>query len=238
MIYAVEPQVFDTFPGYVRGVVIAWGCDNTNTAMRLKALVDAEAARVACDPDLEPLPRAADVAAWRSAFSRFGATPSKYPSSLEAILKRARRGDELPYINDLVALGTYLTLRHRLPTGGHDLDRVVGDIRLGIAAGDEEFTPLGGGPMEHPEPGEVIFRDSREVLCRRWVWRQAEVDKVRPETRRLVFNVDGLPPANAVRVAVAMAECESLLHDVMGAQTSRFVLRTDTPTCDLGSEPI
>ena len=38
----------------------------------------------------------------------FGATPSKFPS-VEAIVKRARRGDALPYVNDLVAVGTYVT---------------------------------------------------------------------------------------------------------------------------------
>lgn len=252
--YTIEPEVFDAFPGYIRGVVLVWDCDNTDQTERLRGMVDAAAAGVAADASLDPPASSPDVAAWRTAFSRFGATPSKFPSSLEALLKRARRGDVLPYINDLVALGTYLTLRHRLPTGGHDLDRVNGDLRLKLARGDEEFVPLGGGPAEHPVPGEVILCDSVQVLCRRWVWRQADVDKVTPATRRLVINFDGLPPTGglpstgdlspadpgrgmAARVAAAMNECEGLVRTLLGASTRRLILSSVSPAASLGVTP-
>lgn len=233
MKYSIAPAVLDAFPGYVRGVVVARGCRNTELHTDLAALLRRAEAEVRANsalgnPALHPA-----IAAWRLAFGRFGATPSKFPSSVEAIVKRARRGDSLPYVNDLVAVGTYVTLKHLLPTGGHDLAQAVGDLMLRFARGDEDFVPLGSTEVEHPEAGEVIFADAGKVLCRRWTWRQADADKMTLETRDLEMNVDGLPPASVAGVRLAMGECAELLRRVCGAETRELLLSAETPSIEL-----
>lgn len=200
---------------------------------QLAALLQGAEADVRASPALDNPALHPGIAAWRAAFGRFGATPSKFPSSVEALVKRARRGDALPYVNDLVAVGTYITLKHLLPTGGHDLAQAVGDLMLGFARGDEDFVPLGGTEVEHPEAGEVIFTDARKVLCRRWTWRQADADKMTLETSDLEMNVDGLPPASAAGVRLAMAECADLLRRVCGANTRELLLSAETPFIEL-----
>ena len=173
MRYSIAAAVLDAFPGYARGVVVARGCRNSLANADLAALLRDVEAAVRTDSALDNVALHPGIAAWRAAFGRFGATPSKFPSSVEAIVKRARRGDALPYVNDLVAVGTYVTLKHLLPTGWHDLDRADGDLVLRFATGDGDFIPLGSTQVERPEAGEVIFADARKVLCRRWTWRQA-----------------------------------------------------------------
>jgi DNA/RNA-binding domain of Phe-tRNA-synthetase-like protein len=52
------------------------------------------------------------------------------------------------------------------------------------------------GEQEIVEKGEVIYRDDKEVLTRRWVWRQSNKDKVLNETTRVFIPIDvmaGLP---------------------------------------------
>ena len=44
------------------------------------------------------------IAAWRGAFSAFGAKPKKYPCSAEALVGRVLKGQALPRINVLVDL--------------------------------------------------------------------------------------------------------------------------------------
>ncbi len=233
MRYTIAPAVLEAFPDYVRGVVVARGCRNSPWNADLADRVRAAEATVRCDPSLESVALHPRIAAWRTAFSRFGATPSKFPSSVEAIVKRARRGDELPYVNDMVAVGTYVTLRHLLPTGGHDLAHAEGGLVLTLARGDETFVPLGSSEVEHPEAGEVIFADARKVLCRRWVWRQADADKMTLETSDLEMNVDGLPPATIADVREAMAECSELLSRFCSASTRELLLSADTPSVEL-----
>ena len=84
----------------------------------------------------------------------------------------------------------------------------AGELRLGFARGAEEFAPLGGGPSERPDPGEVVFTyNASTVLCRRWTWRQGEFSKLQRTTTAMVINVDGLPP-------VTRADVELISHDL------------------------
>src|SRR5205814_2380274 len=75
------------------------------------------------------------IAAWRDAFSAFGARPSKFQSSVEALVRRARRGDELPAVNLVVGLYNATSLGHLVPIGGDDLERVDGGLHLRRASG-------------------------------------------------------------------------------------------------------
>ena len=91
------------------------------------------------------------------------------------MVKRVRKGGELPYINTLAALGNIASLKNLVPVGGHDVGVCTEPLWLGFADGSETFTPFGTTEVEHPEPGEVVYLCGKTVLCRRWTWRQAEV---------------------------------------------------------------
>jgi DNA/RNA-binding domain of Phe-tRNA-synthetase-like protein len=46
--------------------------------------------------------------------------------------------------------------------------------------------------MEHPEPGEVIWRDDDGVTCRCWNWRQCVRTRITHATTSAMFILDGL----------------------------------------------
>ena len=89
-----------------------------------------------------------------------------------------------------------MSVRHQIPLGGEDLARYEGPPRLVRADGTEPFaTTADGGPvMEHPEVGEVVWRDDAGVTCRRWNWRQAPRTGLTPQTRSALFVLDALDP--------------------------------------------
>jgi lysyl-tRNA synthetase class 2 len=95
-----------------------------------------------------------------------------------------------------VDLYNAISLRRLVPIGGHALDPIDGNISLCFAEGKETFIPMDLGEQEIVEKGEVIYRDDKEVLTRRWVWRQSNKDKVLNETTRVFIPIDvmaGLP---------------------------------------------
>ena len=75
-------------------------------------------------------------------------------------------------------------------------DASVGPLRLVRATGQEPFetTASGEDVVEHPEPGEVVWRDDDGVTCRRWNWRQCTRTRLTPQTRDAVFVLDALGP--------------------------------------------
>jgi DNA/RNA-binding domain of Phe-tRNA-synthetase-like protein len=142
------------------------------------------------------LPKATDhphIAAWRAAFSAFGAKPSKYPSSAEALLGRVLKGQVLPRVNVLVDLYNSVSVRHVVPLGGEDADHLRGPLTLTVATGDEPFDPRGdGSEVEEVAAGEVVWRDEHGVTCRRWNWRQGRRTQLTDRTTSAFFVFDRL----------------------------------------------
>jgi DNA/RNA-binding domain of Phe-tRNA-synthetase-like protein len=190
----VDPAIHERHPDYEAVIVVAArlrnGPSDADSEIRLAAAEAGLRAR--------GLTRAADdahLAAWRRAFSAFGAKPSKHPSSAEALAARVLKGRPLPRINRLVDLYNAVSVRHLLPVGGEDSDLLEGPLRLVSAEDDAPFDPRGDGAVvEHAVPGEVIWRDDRGVTCRRWNWRQGARTQLTEDTRSAFFVLDRLAP--------------------------------------------
>ncbi len=204
----VSPEVRAAWPAYEAAVVIADGVRNgASDAASERVLERAELA--ARELGLE---RAADdprIAAWRAAFSQFGAKPSRYPSSAEALLARVLKGEGLPRINALVDTYNAVSLSHVIPVGGEDLDELRGDLRL-VRADD----------------GEVVWRDDLGVTCRRWNWRQGERTRLTEATERAFFVFDRLPPLAPEALDAAVDELVGHLR----ARSPDVRVRVERPT--------
>jgi DNA/RNA-binding domain of Phe-tRNA-synthetase-like protein len=109
--------------------------------VRVVACDDAlEAQRRAATARLRTLPEPADViAAVRTMYKRVGIDPTKTRPSSEALLRRVRRGEELPQINSLVDIINWCSLETQLPYGLYDLDAIQGGVVLRLGRPGEEY---------------------------------------------------------------------------------------------------
>jgi DNA/RNA-binding domain of Phe-tRNA-synthetase-like protein len=231
--YSISPEIFARFPGYVRGVVIAHGVTNgPSPAELVQMLRDAEeSVRARVNP--EQVAEEPRIKSWREAYRAFGAKPSEFRSSVEAMVRRVLRGDQLPSISALVDLGNVMSLRHLLPAGAHAIDLLNDDIELRFATGKEDFVAFGSEELEHPFSGEVVFVEGNTVLTRRWTWRQGNHTLTLPETTAIEFNVDGLPPVTQDEVETACAEVEELIQRFCGGTTRIDYLSAENPCISL-----
>ena len=220
----VSREVLAKFPDYVRGVVIALGVDNNGEKKQLVEMLRKVVQEATQDESLQDIKNHPRIAPWRRAYSDFGTNPNKFYCSIESLGRRARRGDQLPYINTLVALFNYFSIKHMVPSGGDDLNSAEGDLRLTLAKGDEPFTPLGSEAVEHPPAGEVIYFDNSKVMCRRWNWRQGDQTKLTPATSNVAINVDCLPPVSKDEAKALTGELAELVREFCGGEVNYFLL--------------
>jgi DNA/RNA-binding domain of Phe-tRNA-synthetase-like protein len=82
------------------------------------------------------------TAAVRTMYKRVGIDPTKTRPSSEALLRRVRRGDELPRVSSLVDVINWCSLETQLPYGVYDLDRIQGDVVLRIGRPGEEYAGI------------------------------------------------------------------------------------------------
>ena len=225
----VHPEIFELYPGYCWGKVLCWDLDNTRSTAPADRLLRRAEKTVRADPALAEVAVHPRIAAWRDAFSAFGARPSKFQSSVEALVRRARRGDELPAVNLVVGLYNATSLGHLVPIGGDDLERVDGGLHLRRASGGETYHELGTGLPDPPPLGEVIYADDAKVLCRRWCWRQGEDSKITAKSRVVALNIHGLPPASRDVVESAARELGEQVPRFCGGAAAWYILDRRTP---------
>jgi DNA/RNA-binding domain of Phe-tRNA-synthetase-like protein len=78
----------------------------------------------------------------RSMYRRFGVDPTKTRPSSEALLRRVRKGDGLPRVNNVVDVINWCSLESQLPFGLYDLDRVTGSVVLRLGQPGESYAGI------------------------------------------------------------------------------------------------
>lgn len=206
----VDATVFDRWPVY-RVILIA--ADHVDTALLApiaqQLLADAHRTVRAAEPGQID----AHTARWHDAYRDFGVKPRVARPSSDALVRRAASDKGLPSINTLVDLYNAISILHRVPVGGEDLDRYDGPARLVIADGTEPFhtTSDGHALTDHPDNGEPIWTDDTGVTCRRWNWRQTNRTAIDERTTRVGFIIDSLDDPAHAGAATAAEQLIALL---------------------------
>jgi DNA/RNA-binding domain of Phe-tRNA-synthetase-like protein len=210
----VSDEVRALAPGFRHLAIEAHGLVNGPSTEASSALLDEAARRLAVRLDGRAPHEDPHMVAWREVYTAFGSKPSRTRNSAEALAKRALSDAGLPRINLLVDLYNAISVAHLVPVGGEDLDRVRGGMRLVRATGDEDFVTVAGGEetVEHPDAGEVIWRDEEGVTCRRWNWRQGPRTRLAEETVSGVFLLEGMAPMPLADMEKAAGELADLLE--------------------------
>lgn len=224
MRFTVDDQIFTMYPELYLGVVVASGLDNRGSADELRALIRVQQNTIWENINPLTLSQLPKIAAWRKAYSSFGAKPKKYKSSVESLYRMVLKGIDLRHINTIVDIYNYISIKHMVPLGGDDISRVEGDIALRFAHEGELFRPLHSGEVERTKQGEVIYADDVEVLCRRWNWRECDKTKMTEDTEDALLVVEGLPPVDRNEVEKVVEELCGLIEKFCGGKTCLEIL--------------
>lgn len=224
MKFRVDNQIFESFPGLNLGIVVAERLDNTGINKEVINLIKEKQEEIRAKFDRKTLSQEPKIDAWRKAYSSFGAKPKKYKCSVENLYKMTLEGVELRHINKVVDIYNYISLKHMIPVGGDDADKVDGDIVLKFAKGEEPFTELNSEETKNPREGEVVYVDDKEVLCRRWNWRECDKSKMTEHTKRFALVVEGLPPFTKQEVEKIIKELGELVKKFCGGEVKTFLI--------------
>ena len=233
MKFVVDGKIFERFFGLHIGLLIVRGMNNQGFHPDLMPMLLERQEHIRQEVIPEILSQQPRIAAWRKAYSAFGAKPKKYRSSVESLYRMTLKGIDLRHINTIVDVYNYISLKHMVPVGGDDVSWVEGDIRLTFAGGDETFRPLNSEETEIVREGEVVYCDSVEVLCRRWNWRECDKTKMTELTTDVVLVVEGLPPVVRDDVQEILADLTHLVERYCGGESQPAILDVNHPEIEL-----
>lgn len=213
-LFRYHPDVMERYPTVRAGVVHVTGLDGGPSSAELMNRYLAEQGAVKIRLGAQPIAELPSVAAWRRAFSSFGAKPTRYRNAAEALLRRLSKAGDIPTVNNLVDMANLVSIRYALPVAAFDRDGIRGGITVRLATGEETFTDLGSDRVSNPEPGEVVFVDQDGVVAaRRWCWRQSVQSATRPSTTDALIVMEGLHAEAERDVQAATSDLVSLLGE-------------------------
>lgn len=225
----IQDPIFETFPDFRRGIVVAENMNNTGGSAELEEILTQAVDQAGQNPiDLKTDPR---ILVWSDAHRRFRSNPNKFPPAHLALLKRVQKpGARIPFINKVVAIMNDNSIRAAMPVGGDDLNQAGRVLELCFATGSEHFAPLNDPEkMETPDQGEIVYLDSEtnQVMCRRWNWRNGYHTRVTENTKAMVMNIDALGPDSESKAAAVRDRVASMLEEYCRATVTTALL---TPT--------
>lgn len=220
----IDAKIFEKFPELKLGAVTARNIDNHGVSDEIMQLIREKEREIRENYDTETLSQHPKINSWRRAYSSFGAKPKKYKSSVESLYRMILKGLDLRHINKIVDLFNYISIKYMIPAGGDDMAKVDGDITLKFAVGDEPFTALNSKEKGTPKEGEVVYADSKEILCRRWNWRECDKTKMTEKTKDVILVVEALPPVTKEELNEVEEELNRLVTKYCGGEIRTAIL--------------
>ena len=147
--------------------------------------------------------------------------------SVEALLKRMSKGDDIPSISPVVDLSNAVCLQYRVPIGTHDIDSLIDDIEIRYVKDSDVFE--GVEDSSGFDRDEGVYASGNSIRTRRWIWRQMPAGRISPNSKNLVFPVDGFT-ANKETILKARDELASRLKQYFGCNTLVGLIDKESPS--------
>ncbi len=205
MLFELSDDLLGRHPTYVVGVVFVHGTakPSPENLSALQRAMNQAAQAVPWKLGGAGLHGHQAIARWEQAFEAEGINPRTHMPSVTALAQRCLRGDYVRSINPAADIANFISMRHLVPVGAHDVDRLPGDITVRLSRDRDTFTAAEGNGAEAVPTGEPVYATGNTIRTRRWVWRQAETAMTTPGSRTIVFPVDGFMDGTAERVQAA-----------------------------------
>lgn len=225
--FIVEEKFKQVFPDYKLAVVICKNIDNhlEDENICRKLLDDAQKQSLKFIKN-ENFSTNEVIQIWRDAYSKFK-TKKGARSSIEALLKRVSKGNDIGTINPLVDIYNSISLKYGLPCGGEDIDKFAGNIRLTKADGNENFITYGSDVSEPPYEGEIIYKDDEGAICRCFNYRECVRTCLSNNTTKAFMIIETVDPKSKERLVQAIEELSELIKQHLKAETKIYYLEKD-----------
>ena len=220
--FTAEKSFWDLFPDAELGIVIAAGINNKSSECPAQDEITKELAEANIKArkfiDKDTLSECSAVSVWREAFQKFKKKKGNR-SSIEALLSRVQKGNEVGPINPLVDIYNTMSLTYGLPCGGEDLDNIAGTMRLTLSEnGGEEFIAIGDTENDPTLPGELCYLDDKGAVCRCWNWRDGTRTMLTEESTSAFLIFESVNPERHDELAAAVSELADRISKYLGGE--------------------
>ena len=227
--FVIDRSFWELFPDATIGVLLLRGYENAEESPQelIDMLNESNqlAARYLTAENFSDNPV---VQVWRQAFRKFK-TKKGARCSIEALLKRSTGENPVHTINPLVDIYNSASLRYALPVGSEDMDTFVGDLRLTVTEGGDDFHLIGEEESSPSLPGELVYKDDAGAVCRCFNWRDGERTMITGKTRNAFMIIENLEPERIDDLNAIMDFVQENAEKYLHADVKMTILDINNP---------
>ena len=118
-----------------------------------------------------------------------GRSIKKYPPTVPAFIRNIQRRGSMPHINSVIDIYNVESLHSLLAIGGHDLDKIDGQITFTVNKEAGVFLPI-SSTEKHVAETDYVYRDPKGIIA--WLGvRDGENYKFDDGTKNAIFIIQG-----------------------------------------------
>lgn len=217
MFYRIDKKILGVGGGVYTGLVYASGLNNETEIPEINSLLEKEIRKVKETLSIDGIANDSDIELYRNAMRELGINSSKYPCSVEAILKRIVKTGDFVSVGPVVNLGNYISLKYCIPVGVHDVDSLEDELCVRLATAEDCARVENNNDKDELSEGEPVYATGNSVRTRRWFWRQMPAGRVTEKSVNFLFPIDGFL-VNKDTVESARQELSELIAKYFGVE--------------------
>ena len=140
----IEPTLLEIVPAFKLGLNHYTKITVSESPQMLKGRLQLFQEFLFFDLEDKPITDFSGIKEWREVWKLFGANPSRYRHSTEALMRRIAKENYINPFHTAVDLNTFFSLQYEIPIGIYDADKLKGNITLSIGNKDSGYDGLNG----------------------------------------------------------------------------------------------
>ena len=167
----------------------------------------------ALECDVKEIQESSVVQGYTKMLQRVGRSVKKNPPTVVALIRNIQHRGSLPHINSIIDIYNVEALSSLLAIGGHDLDKIGGQIEFSVSQREDIFLPI-LSTEKHVAQTDYVYRDENGVLA--WLdVRDSEHYKFDEDTKNAIFIIQGNENTSVEMRLEALEEIEKDLAACM-----------------------
>ena len=167
----------------------------------------------ALECDVKEVQESPVVQGYRQLLQRVGRSVKKNPPTVVALIRNIQHRGSLPHINSIIDIYNVEAFSSLLAIGGHDLDKIGGQIEFSVSQKEDVFLPI-SSTEKHVSKTDYVYRDGNGVLA--WLdVRDSEHYKFDEDTKNAIFIIQGNENTSVEMRLKALEEIEKDLAACM-----------------------
>lgn len=145
------------------------------------------------------------IIAYRKLQKQLGGDAQMLPA-VEGLLTRGILKGRFPKVNSVVDVANIVSVRHLIPIGLFDFDKINGDVELTLSVSGDQFTPIGKDKLVKLSPGTPILKDTEKIFSAVGS-RDSQRTMITGGTRNVLAFSWGIEGVDSALVSLVLDEC-------------------------------